>query len=249
MVELAERSENIQLVILDARKDRTDNLKNILGGSYQKITVADNAVDLFNKTVSSRDFALFLVSADLPDQRGVDVCKKLKQIKPYYPVILYSDIHSEVVECLSFKAGVDDYLDVRCSSAVLLARVQARLKEYTRLESAYQQYLSQRQVTYRFYLWSFSSTSGQLRYGDQSVSLTKNEVRLLTLFVKKDSEVLSREAIGVELGFKDDAAGLRAVDVAVSRLRKKLETIDQVNHIKSVRNKGYLFVTPVKKIY
>ncbi|MCF6764388.1 response regulator transcription factor [Thiotrichales bacterium 19S3-7] len=246
---MLEVGDNVQLVILDARKDRTDNLKEILSGSYKKITVADNTVDLFNKSVISKEFSLFLISADLPDQRGVDVCKKLKQIKPYYPVILYSDIHSEVVECLSFKAGVDDYLDVRCSSAVLLARVAARLREYMRLESAYQQYLSQRQVTYRFYLWSFASNSGQLRYGDQSISLTKNEIRLLNLFVKRDSEVLSREVIGENLGFKDDAAGLRAVDVAVSRLRKKLESTDQVNHIKSVRNKGYLFVTPVKKIY
>lgn len=242
-------NQDVQLVILDAKKDRTESLKHILSGSYQKISIADSAVDLLNRSVQSKDFSLFLISADLPDQRGVDVCKKIKQIKPYFPVILYSDIHSEVVECLSFKAGVDDYLDVRCSSAVLLARVGARLKEYTRLESAYKQYLSQRQVTYRFYLWCFSSITGKLRYGDQPISLTKNEVRLLTLFVKRDSEVLSRESIGEELGFKDDAAGLRAVDVAVSRLRKKLETTDSINHIKSVRNKGYLFVTPVKRVY
>jgi two-component system, OmpR family, response regulator len=79
--------------------------------------------------------------------------------------------------------------------------------------------------------------------------LTRNEATLLSLFLEKQQEILTREVIAEGLRIDMNDLESRAIDVQISRLRHKLKDKTQSNLIQSIRNKGYLLSVPVKFVF
>jgi two-component system phosphate regulon response regulator OmpR len=86
---------------------------------------------------------------------------------------------------------------------------------------------------------TFDTERGELRDADGIVRLTGGEVALLGALARKPNEVLSREDIGAALGM--DEAGERAIDVQVTRLRRKIEADPrEPRFLHTVRGRGYV---------
>ena len=85
----------------------------------------------------------------------------------------------------------------------------------------------------------FDPERGELRGARGAIRLTGGEAALLTALARKPNEVLSREEIAAALGM--DEAGERAIDVQVTRLRRKIEADPrEPRFLHTVRGRGYM---------
>jgi two-component system phosphate regulon response regulator OmpR len=85
----------------------------------------------------------------------------------------------------------------------------------------------------------FDTERGELRNADGPIRLTGGEAALLAALARKPNEVLSREDIAAALGMDD--SGERAIDVQVTRLRRKIEADPrEPRYLHTVRGRGYI---------
>jgi two-component system, OmpR family, phosphate regulon response regulator OmpR len=132
-----------------------------------------------------------------------------------------------------FEAGADDYLGKPFEPRELLLRIRALLR---RAPAPLPDVPS---GPVQIGTLVFDTDRGELRDGDEVVRLTGGEAALLTALARKPNEVLSREDIAAALGM--DEAGERAIDVQMTRLRRKIE-IDprEPRFLHTVRGRGYV---------
>lgn len=194
---------------------------------------------------------LIVLDLMLPDMYGVDICKTIRK-ESDVPIIMLTAVQGETNVVLGFEAGADDYIEKPFSAHVLLSRIQAILRRQDQQEEKQRtqaQALKPNYTKAKFGQWTyFPGESCLLHAGGKQVFLTKNEALLLHVFISKEQEILTREKIAAVLNLDINEIESRAIDVQVSRLRNKLKDKTQVNLIKSIRNKGYLFSVPVKYI-
>src|SRR5690606_1240387 len=123
-----------------------------------------------------------------------------------------------------------------CNPRELLARVRVVLRRAT----------ADGGEVFAFGGWRLDTAARELRSpGEQPVDLTPNEFRLLETLVRARRKVLSRDDLADALGGTTYEAFDRAIDVTVSRLRRKLADHDPRDVIRTVRGDGYGLVPEV----
>ena len=133
-----------------------------------------------------------------------------------------------------FEAGADDYLGKPFEPRELVLRIRAMLR---RAPAAARPSAPAGPV--QLGAAEFDPERGELRDADGAVRLTGGEAALLTALARKPNEVLSREEIAAALGM--DEAGERAIDVQVTRLRRKIEADPrEPRFLHTVRGRGYV---------
>jgi two-component system OmpR family response regulator len=202
-----------------------------------RVAGAANGAELDRLLAAERP-ALIVLDLMLPGEDGLSICRRLAA-ETNIPVIMLSALGEETDRVVGLEIGASDYLPKPCSPRELLARVRAVLR---RRESA-----QAHGGVYCFAGWSFDPRSRELRSpAGAAVALSSGEHRLLAAFLERPMRVLTRDQLidfargpGVEV-FD------RAIDVQVSRLRKKLAGEDGSDLIATVRSEGYMFaVRPV----
>jgi len=192
---------------------------------------------------------LIVLDLMLPDMYGVDICKMIRKTSDV-PIIMLTAVQGETNVVLGFEAGADDYIEKPFSAHVLLSRIQAILRRQDQQEEKQLAQARELKPTYKkaqFGQWTYIPADSCLEHAnDKQIFLTKNEAVLLHLFISREQEILTREKIAEVLHLDTEDIESRAIDVQVSRLRNKLKDKTQVNFIKSIRNKGYLFSISVK---
>jgi two-component system OmpR family response regulator len=119
-----------------------------------------------------------------------------------------------------------------------LATVRAALRQRGNAEPA-------KRRAYSFDGWRIDFTSHELHDSDGVlIDLTDGEFSVLRAFVERPRRVLSRDALLEAARGADSGSFDRAIDVQVSRLRRKLRALNN-DTIRTIRNEGYLFVPPV----
>ena len=134
----------------------------------------------------------------------------------------------DVDRILGLELGADDYMGKPFNPRELLARIKASLRRVTPRDED-QTNLVISHADRRGY-WQ-----GQL------IELTGAEFELLALLQSSNGQVISRDQISVTLKGYSASPFDRSIDTLVSRLRKKLRAVSQVDLIRSVRGKGYVF--------
>lgn len=187
--------------------------------------------------------ALIVLDLMLPGEDGLSICRRLRG-SGGPPVIMLSALGEDTDRIVGLEIGADDYLPKPCNPRELLARVRAVLRRREGEDSP-----GAAGTVYRFAGWSFDPRSRELRSpAGASVALSSGEQRLLATFLERPLRVLTRDQL-IELarGSGSDVFD-RAIDVQVSRLRKKLAGSDGGELIATVRSEGYMFaVRPVLK--
>jgi len=178
----------------------------------------------------------------LPGMDGLEVCRK---IRPEYtgPVLMLTARDEDIDQVVGLEIGADDYVTKPVQPRVLLARIRALLRRTTGNKNHSDlDRLDEGVIT--FGVFKICSKSREAWIAGDVLDLTTNDFELLWLFARHAGEILTREMILDQLRGIDYDGLDRSVDIRISRLRKKLgDDPHRPFRIKTVRGKGYLFVS------
>jgi two-component system OmpR family response regulator len=210
------------------------NLASLLGWHLQQIGYSvfqavscQQAKLVFQKQQPS----LVILSTDLPDGDGVELCRWLHKQRSCLVFIISSRTgEADIVEGL--KAGADDYLSKPFGMQEFLARVEALTR---RLRT------SAPPACLDYGTLKIDLVQRQVRLKGSAIDLTPREFSLLYVLAQSEGLALSRAEL-LQRAWPDEINNPRTVDTHVLSLRKKLEVDpQQPNLIQTVRNIGYRF--------
>jgi DNA-binding response OmpR family regulator len=170
----------------------------------------------------------------LPQISGREVCRRVKAMSPETPVIIVSAITEVVDKVLLLELGADDYVTKPFSPRELVARVQAAIRRRRKPAPA---------MAYRFGSCTVDFAKMTVQRGDEAVTLTAHEFKLLRFFTEHPERVLGREELLNEVWGYNFFPTTRTVDNQILKLRQKLE-VDPANprHLQTVYGAGYKFI-------
>jgi two-component system response regulator MtrA len=211
--------------------DDDDALREMVGlvlssNGYQPVFASDgiSAVEVFKR--NSPD--LVLLDIMLPGQSGIDVCNQIRAVSGV-PIIMLTAKGDTDDVVVGLEAGADDYVVKPHNGAELVARVRARLRPLT--DDA---------AVVAIGPLSLDPKSFEVKRGEEPVSLTPLEFKLLHTLASKPQQVFSREMLLEQVWGYQYKADTRLVNVHVQRLRSKVED-DPENPkiVMTVRGHGY----------
>lgn len=187
----------------------------------------DKAVHLIQNIMPD----LVVLDVMLPVLDGFEVCK---QVRAFYknPILILTARTEETDEVLGFDLGADDYLSKPVKPRILLARIKRLLKHKETLQ------------TLRFGHLKIDASSKTATFFNERLDLSSNEFEALWLLAQNAGKIVTRDHLMQNL-LKLEYDGInRAIDLMISRLRKKLnDDSSNPEKIKTIRGKGYLFAT------
>ncbi len=180
---------------------------------------------------------LVVLDLMLPGQDGFAICRS---VRPDYqgPILMLTARTDDADQVQGLEQGADDYVCKPARPAVLLARIKALLRRADSVDSK----VSAPDVL-NFGQLTIDNARRSTFLADQQIDLTGAEFDLLWLLAVNAGTPLSREKIFSELrGIEYDGVD-RSIDVRISRIRPRIgDNSEQPKVIKTIRNKGYLFV-------
>jgi len=177
---------------------------------------------------------LILLDLMLPGLNGLDLCRQIRR-DYQLPVLMLTAQGEEVDEVIGLGVGANDYLVKPVRPRILLARIQAALRQGS--ETAPKDQLS-------FGNLSICASSRRVVLGQQDVMLTSAEFALLWYLASRAGQVCSRDQVFQALKGREHDGLDRRFDVMISVLRKKLgDDAKEPKRIKTVWGQGYLFAT------
>lgn len=180
---------------------------------------------------------LVVLDLMLPDEYGINLCRRLRDNAPDLPILILSARGDDVDRIIGLEVGADDYLPKPCNLRELVARIFSILRRSARAGGEAD---SRRK---RFGGFEVDLWTRTLRRGDETVKITTGEYQLLEALVTNARRVLSRdELISLASGRKRVSLS-RSVDILISRLRQVLEDDPaSPRYIQTVWGRGYMFV-------
>ena len=137
---------------------------------------------------------------------------------------------SEIDELMSMNLGADDYVTKPFNMQILLAHISSVLRRANRV---IENTLTHRGVT-------LDPTAGMLRYGEQSMELTKNEQRILLRLMQSKGAIVTRAQLMDALWQDDEFIDDNTLTVNINRLRRKLESVGVHDFLITRRGQGYM---------
>jgi len=182
-----------------------------------------------NKAVTALNPRLVLLDINLPMFDGFYFLRQIRKNSPV-PVIILSARSDEAEQIRGIEGGAYDYITKPFSIGVLMAKINALLNR-TRGEDG----------EIHINGLTLSRSFMTLSYGSQSLSLSKNEYKILALFLSRAGHYFSREAI-LEVLWDDTAfVDDNTLTVNISRVKKKLAALGLPNAVQTKRGVGYAF--------
>lgn len=202
-----------------------------------------NAAEL-DRLIGRRRVDLVVLDLMMPGEDGLSVCRRLRA-RGDIPILMVTARNDDIDRVVGLELGADDYLPKPFNPRELIARVRAILR---RTRSAHRADLSvQVRERYRFAGWTLDAGSRELvSPAGQTVALTGGEFDLLLVLLEHPQRVLNRDQLLDWTKGRNAVAFDRAIDVQLSRLRRKLGD-DGASIIKTVRGGGYLFAPAVER--
>ncbi len=223
-----------RLLVVDDDTDLSELIAGFLRDHHFEVETAMDAVEM-DAALRRGRFDCVVLDLMMPGEDGLSVLRRLRA-RDATPVIMLSAMGDDVDRIVGLEVGADDYLAKPCNPRELLARVRALLRRVAERAPADAGAGTPRR---RFGDWSLDLVERILaRANYPDMALTDAEFRILTAFLDRSQRVLSRDTL-IELAKGSDADVFdRAIDVTISRLRKKLGPGDP---IRTIRNEGYMF--------
>jgi two-component system, OmpR family, response regulator len=175
-------------------------------------------------------FDAVLLDVMMPGLDGLGVLRKLRDAGHRIPVIMLTARGDEADRVVGLELGADDYVAKPFSPRELLARMRAVLRR------AHPESLAERLSSAGI---TVDTGTREAWVDGQPVELTGLEIDLLVALLRRAGRVVPRSALLGLAGRGDVSVGERAVDVHISRLRKKLAD-DPPTRIRTVRGVGYV---------
>ncbi len=196
------------------------------------VSVARDAAQA-RRLLSGLEFDMIVLDVMMPGEDGITLTRELRR-QMQTPILLLTAKGETASRIEGFEAGADDYLGKPFEPKELLLRINAILRRVPVVRNeTVPKVLHLGPVRY-------DMDRGELWRGPDPVRLTATEAALMRLFSAQPGLAISREKLVADLG-RDDAAQERAVDVQITRLRRKIEDDPkQPRYLQTVRGEGYM---------
>ena len=176
-------------------------------------------------------YRAILLDRTLPDGDGITLVAAAKS-RAYRPSIIFLTARDEIADRIEgLDAGADDYLVKPFALDELLARVRAACRRPS--AGAPPDAVEVGRL-------SFDPTTREVRIAGRSLALSRRELGLLELLVRRSGRVVQRTHLESELyGFDAEVSG-NALETLVSRLRRRLEDAEAGLQLRTIRGVGYM---------
>jgi two-component system OmpR family response regulator len=186
---------------------------------------------------------LVVLDVMMPGEDGLSICRRLSEFGGP-PIIILSAAGEEVDRIVGLELGADDYLAKPCRPRELLARVRAVLRRRSEVADPAQP----GRGDYGFLGFTLDAARRTLRSpAGVVIVLSAGEFSLLLAFLTDPRRILSRDELIEKSKGLDAEVFDRAVDVQISRLRRKLNDNVPSEVIRTVRGRGYIFDAVVSR--
>ena len=227
-----------KVLIVDDERSIVDILKyNIEKDGTKAICAYDGKEGL--RLARTEDPDVILLDVMLPEMDGFEVCRTLRAEGNNVPIIMITAREEETDKVFGIDLGADDYITKPFSMRELLARVRTNMRRAASMLPA--QPGSDADVIRAKDLVIDRARRSVSRNGHE-IELTQREYELIKYLAENPGKVMSREELMSAVWQYDYFGDLRAVDVAVRRLREKVEdNPSEPQYVITKRGAGYYF--------
>ena len=233
------------ILVVDDDREIRDLLARFLERNRYRVTAVRDARDA-RRAWPNAHFQLVVLDLMLPGESGLDLARWLRS-QSDVPIVMLTAMGEETDRIIGLELGADDYLPKPFNPRELLARIRAVLR---RVGDSAERRAEPAARTITFAGWTLEPARRRLLNPEGvEVALTGGEYDLLQALVERPNRVLTRDMLLDLLRGRQAGPFDRAIDVAVSRLRRKLE--DDGRHaqlIKTVRGGGYVLAADVQRL-
>ncbi len=218
------------ILVVDDDPRLRDLLRRFLLGEGFRVTVASDAAEARAK-LSGLAFDLIVLDVMMPGENGFDLTEWVARTHDI-PVVLLTARGAPEDRIAGFEHGAEDYLAKPFEPRELALRIRAILRRRTARSAAADAPVILGDAV-------FDPARGTLTRGEETIRLTGGEAALLAALARRAGEILTREELAAALG--QEEAGERAIDVQVTRLRRKIEPDPrEPMFLQTVRGRGYV---------
>ncbi|WP_299367033.1 response regulator [uncultured Tateyamaria sp.] len=221
------------LIVDDDERIRTLLQKFLMRNGFL-VTAARDA-EHARRILAGLDFDMIVLDVMMPGEDGLSLCRSLRETHAT-PILLLTAKGETDNRIEGLEAGADDYLAKPFEPKELLLRINAILRRVPDVapEEATPKILTLGPIRY-------DMERGEMWQGADLVRLTATEMQLMKIFSAQPGEAVSRAQLVEDLGRDRGQAQERAVDVQITRLRRKIESDPkQPRYLQTVRGAGYM---------
>ena len=223
------------ILILDDDPDILELLEFILRKhNYHTVGIKDSkSIETY---LYENSFSLLIIDRTLPCIDGVDLISQIRKIGDTTPVIFLTAKNSQHEKLEGFKGGGDDYITKPFDIDELVMRVNALIRRSRK--SGFSNILLHRDI-------KMNLDTFEVFIDEVNLKLTKLEFKLLQTFLENIGKVLDRDYL-LEIVWKcmlfDENCNQKTVNVAVKRLKLKIDKTNSKKYIESIRGVGYKLI-------
>jgi len=234
---------NARILMVDDDPGIRDVVSDFLGRHGYNVETAADGREM-DEALERGPVDLIVLDVMLPGEDGLAICRRLANADDGPPIIMLSAMGEDTDRIVGLEVGADDYVSKPCNPRELLARVRAVLRRTDARPTDVATIAG-----CEFAGWRLDLVKRELRSAQGVVvNLSSGEFGLLRALVEHPQRVLTRDQL-LELARGPESEAFdRAIDVQISRLRRKLDDGGGQDLIRTVRNEGYMFTPKVKRL-
>lgn len=226
-----------QILVIEDDPDIGDMLGINLRDEGYEVEIATNGIDGLRR-LKSQVYDLLVLDLMLPGVDGLEICRIVRRMPHYLPIIIVSAKSAETQRILGLELGADDYLSKPYSLPELIARIRALLRRVDALDRSVQEKTGVIACGDLF----INPIAHEVTLKNQPVVLTIKEFDLLLFFARNPGKAFTRLALLDQVwGYSHDGYE-HTVNSHINRLRAKIEQDSAKPHyIQTVWGVGYKF--------
>ena len=225
------------LLIVDDDERIRSLLQQFLVQSDYLVSTAEDA-EQARTLLSAIEFDLIILDVMMPGQDGISCTADLRTLQNNTPILLLTARGETEDRIKGLEAGADDYLPKPFEPKELLLRINAILRRMPDLKED-----QMMPKTLSLGHLKYDVARNELWEGENQIRLTTTESQLMKIFTSALGEPISRVDLVTSLGRDVSSAQDRAIDVQITRLRRKIEVNPgQPRYLQTVRGAGYMLL-------
>lgn len=221
----------MHILIVDDDTKIRDLLKKYLNKQGYQASAVESA-EAADKLLKSMDFDVMILDVMMGGKDGISFARELRKTSNM-PIIMLTARGSVDDRLMGLEAGVDDFIPKPFDPRELVLRIEAVMRRVV---------VSDVSVSVqKFGQFIYELNEGRLTHSGENVDLTRSERDIMNVLVQNFGQDVERDALTRAAHL--DGEGSRAVDVQMTRLRKKIEqNPKEPMHLQTVRGVGYKLV-------